>query len=179
MSHSVDVRIPYEYKKLILNIVDYLGDDSPSVKSLQYNFLDSLVSSPDKVSDFLYPYALLDGFYLSRTFVQKQIIARLEFIFSPTSLYDFLCYFPCSNSLRSNLVYSSIYKWRLDYYDRSLSRADSKAQMLIYIENGGLEEIRELFKNWRISEYKEPEVNTAEIVDNLSEEDLNRLLPRW
>lgn len=181
MSHSVDVRIPYEYKKLVFDVVNYLGEESPSTKTNQYGLLRALVSIPGLDSDVLSPYALLDGFFLTHIFVQFEIIDRLEFIYSPTALFEFLNKFAVKNSLGRPLEYRVVFQWKsLDFHGRSFTKADFKRRMFAYVNNGGLDDIKERFQRYcqAIIELNS-NVDTAKIVDSLDSVSLKNLNGKW
>jgi hypothetical protein len=123
MSRFVQVSVPIEYRKLISALIDWLGIEKPTSNTFQYKILNNLLySRPSETNflpDILRPYAHINGFFLTRAFLQKEIVDPFEFIYSPTSLHDFLLSLNCLSASGNPVPHRSVYSWKLNYRNRA------------------------------------------------------------
>lgn len=130
MSRSVQVSVPIEYRKLISALVDWLGIEKPTSATFQYKILNNLLYSLPTESNFLpdilRPYAHINGLFLTRSFIQKEIIDPFQFIYSPTSLHNFLLSLNCLGASGKPVGQNCVYSWKLNYRDRAAEIAQYK-----------------------------------------------------
>lgn len=141
-------------KELVFGLLDYLKTDVPYNSKYKREFLFNLFSESDRdlSRTLLFPFVIVDGHYLDFEFVQCQIIDVYDFVYSPTSLCEFLNYLGALNIRGNFCTYNQVGKWKLLNYHNyfpisSLQKRNYKNQMASAFSNGLADDVKELLKS--------------------------------
>lgn len=129
----VTIRVPILYKNLLGDTVAWLGLPAND-RTVQYRTLKALVTPPTgceyegfalKLGDsLLFPICTIDGYILTRLFVQG-LVDDYESIYSGRSLVEVLSALNTRNTAGKFVSYNEVYRWKINFYDRSASLAES------------------------------------------------------